>query len=220
MGKRLSGVPGRSTARGGIDLPFLAKLAAGAQKVLLPLGGWGLFAAAILDSSFLSLAGGVDLWLIALCVIHPSRMPLYAGAALLGSLIGCFTLYFAARKGEEALLERNRSTARFVHVRQLVEKYGASALFLASILPPPTPFKLCVLAAGLLYLRYGKFLLALGFGRALRYYAEGLLAVRYGHQVWEWMLRSGPVVIVVLLAAAGLVLLSRALRRKAAAVGS
>jgi len=34
VGKRLSGVPGRSTARGGIQLPFLAKLAAGAQKVL------------------------------------------------------------------------------------------------------------------------------------------------------------------------------------------
>jgi len=118
-------------------LDFLFRLAHAAQTVLLPLGGWGLFAAAALDSSFLSFAGGVDLWLVSQSALLPSRMPLYALAATSGSVIGCSALYFAVRKGEEAFLERNRSTPRFARVRSYVEKYGAWSLFVVSLLPPP-----------------------------------------------------------------------------------
>ena len=185
-------------------MPFLAKLALAAQKVLLPLGGWGLFVAAVLDSSFLSFAGGVDLWLVSVCALRPSQMPFYVLAATAGSLTGCSALYFAVRKGEEALLERNRSTPRFAQVRRLVEKYGTVSLFVTSLLPPPTPFKLFVGTAGLLKLPYRKFLVALLAGRGLRYSTEGLLAVWYGRIVWEWMIRSGPVVFGIVLAALAL----------------
>ena len=201
-------------------MPFLVKLALAAQKVLLPLGGWGLFVAAALDSSFLSFAGGVDLWLISLCALLPSQMPLYALAATVGSVIGCSALYVAVRKGEEALLERNRSTPRFARVRNFVGKYGAWSLFVVSFLPPPTPFKLFVLAAGLLQLPYRKFVIALLAGRSLRYFVEGLLAVWYGRQVWVWMIRSGPALFWFVLAALGLLLLTRKLWRKALAVNS
>ena len=201
-------------------MPFLAKLALAAQKVLLPLGGWGLFVAAALDSSFLSFAGGVDLWLVSVCALRPSQMPLYALAAAAGSVIGCSALYVAVRKGEEALLERNRSTPRFAHVRNFVEKYGAWSLFLVALLPPPTPFKLFVLAAGLLQLPYRKFVLALVAGRSLRYFGEGLLVVWYGRQVWERMVRSGPALFGFVLAALGLLLLTRKVWRKALAVNS
>ena len=47
------------------------------QTVLVPLGGWGLGPAAFADSSFISLAGGVDLWLVTLAIANPSSMPLY-----------------------------------------------------------------------------------------------------------------------------------------------
>ena len=189
-------------------MPFLVKVALAAQKILLPLGGWGLFVAAALDSSFLSLAGGVDLWLVSVCALRPSQMPLYALAATVGSVIGCSSLYVAARKGEEALLERNRSTPRFAHVRGFMESYGAWPLFVVSLLPPPTPFKLFVLAAGLLQLPYRKFVIALVAGRSLRYFVEGLLAVWYGRQVWDWMIRSGPVMFGIVLTALALLVLA------------
>jgi len=196
-------------------LDFLFRLAHAAQTVLLPLGGWGLFAAAALDSSFLSFAGGVDLWLVSQSALLPSRMPLYALAATTGSVIGCSALYFAVRKGEEAFLERNRSTPRFARVRSYVEKYGAWSLFVVALLPPPTPFKLFVATAGLLHLPYRKFVIALLAGRTVRYAGEGWLAVRYGEQVWEWMIRSGPVLFGIILAATALLFLTRKLRRKA-----
>lgn len=201
-------------------MPFLVKAALAAQKILLPLGGWGLLVAAALDSSFFSLAGGVDLWLVSVCALRPPQMPLYALAAAGGSVIGCSALYVAARKGEEALLERNRSTPRFAHVRSFLESYGAWSLFVVSFLPPPTPFKLFVLAAGLFQLPYRRFVIALVAGRSVRYFVEGFLAVWYGRQVWDWMIRTGPAVVGVALAAVGLLFLTWKLRRKAPAVGS
>ena len=201
-------------------MPFLVKVALAAQKVLLPLGGWGLFVAAALDSSFLSFAGGVDLWLVSVCALRPSQMPLYALAAAAGSVIGCSALYVAARKGEEALLERNRSTPRFAHVRGFMESYGAWSLFVVAFLPPPTPFKLFVLAAGLLQLPYRKFVIALVAGRSVRYFVEGLLAVWYGRQVWDWMIRSGPALLGSFLAAVALLLVAWRFRRLSRSVPS
>ena len=196
-------------------MDFLRSLAQTIQGVLLPLGGWGLFAAAALDSSFISFAGGVDFWLVSQSVVLPSAMPLYALAATLGSLTGCSALYFTIRKGEEALLERHRSTPRFARVQRYVEKYGAWSLFVVSFLPPPTPFKLFVATSGLLKLPYRKFLVALAVGRGIRYFGEGFLTVRYGQQAWEWMIRSGPVLFAIVLTTAAVVFLTKKLRSKA-----
>lgn len=196
-------------------MAFLRSLAQTIQGVLLPLGGWGLFAAAALDSSFISFAGGVDFWLVSQSVVLPSAMPLYALAATMGSLTGCSALYFAIRKGEEKLLERHRSTPRFARVQRYVEKYGAWSLFVVSFLPPPTPFKLFVATAGLLKLPYRKFIIALAVGRGFRYFGEGVLTVRYGQQAWEWMIRSGPIVFAIVLTTVGVLFLTRKLRGKA-----
>jgi len=42
------------------------------------------------------------------------------------------------------------------------------------------------------YYRWGGFALALLVGRAIRYSMEGYLAVRYGRQAWQLLLRLGP----------------------------
>ena len=195
-------------------MEFFLRLAQAAQSLLVPLGGWGLFAAAALDSSFLSFAGGVDLWLVSQSALLPSRMPFYALAATAGSLLGCSALYFAVRKGEEAFLKRNRSSPRYARVRGYVERYGAWSLFVVALLPPPTPFKLFVGTAGLLQLPYQKFLVALLAGRAIRYFGEGFLAVSFGAQVWQWMVSAGPVLLGLVLAAAAALFLIRKMRRR------
>ncbi len=197
---------------------FLAKLAAWAGRILLPLGGKGLFLAAALDSSFLPLPEGVDLWLISLAMRQPSRMPYYVAVSTLGSLLGCCALYVVARRGEEIYLEGNPKYSGLPRVQRWVEKYETLALLVGAILPPPTPFKLVVIAAGLMKCRFDRLVLGLVIGRAIRYAGEGLLAVHYGHRAWSWLLRAGPhavglVAIVILLA----VLVHR-LRRKASVV--
>lgn len=198
-------------------MSFWDKLAQWLQGVLLPLGGWGLLPAAFLDSSFLTVPGGVDLWLITLCALAPSRMPLYVAVATAGSLAGCSALYWATRKGRELLVEKGRGRPRLPLIRQQVETYGPLALLVAALLPPPTPFKLFILAAGAVKQSFPKFLAALLVGRLIRYSVEGVLAVRYGRQVWEWLLRSGPWVLAALVLAAALAVVAARLRRKRSA---
>ncbi|HKO04645.1 MAG TPA: hypothetical protein VJW51_07835, partial [Candidatus Acidoferrales bacterium] len=71
------------------------------------LGVGGIFLAAFLDSSFISLPLINDLLVIEMSVLRPARMPLYAGGATLGSLAGCLVLFFLARKGGEVYFHRH-----------------------------------------------------------------------------------------------------------------
>jgi len=182
-------------------LLFVAKLAAWVAKILLPLGGRGLFVAAVLDSSFIPLPEGVDLWLITLSVWQPARMPYFIICSTLGSLIGCSLLYFAVRWSEETFVENNPKYKGLPRVQRLVEKYEFLALLVGAILPPPTPFKLVVIAAGLVKGRFENFILALTIGRSIRYAGEAILAVRYGRRVWSSLLHIGPAIFGLIAAA-------------------
>jgi len=100
----------------------------------------------------------------------------------MGSIIGCALLYSVGRKGGEALLQRRFNADKIIRVRQWYQKYGLLAVIVPSLLPPPTPFKIFVLAAGAFGISWPRFLLAVGIGRGIRYFSEGLLAVTYGER--------------------------------------
>lgn len=190
-------------------MSWLGKGLAWIQQVLLPWGVWGLAPAAFLDSSFLTLVGGVDLWLVGLCVRDAGQTPVYVLVASGGSVAGAAALYWTVRKGGEAFVEKKASSARLSRVRQKIQRYGSWALFVVAMLPPPAPFKLFILAAGALQHPFEKFVLALLAGRTIRYAVVGLLAVRYGRQAWEFLLRSGPWVVLGVLLVVVLALVAR-----------
>ncbi len=52
-----------------------------------------------------------------------------------------------------------------------------------AMLPPPTPFKLFVLSAGVAEMRFTHFLAAIFFGRLLRFSLVSLIVIRYGPQI-------------------------------------
>jgi membrane protein YqaA with SNARE-associated domain len=152
--------------------PWLASLVAS-------VGGVGLFAAAFLDASVLSLPVINDLLVIHLSIQNPARMPYYALMATLGSLAGCLFLYYLARKGGEVMF-RKRVGPRAERIRAWVQRNAFLSIAVPSILPPPMPFKAFVLAAGVFQMPRKIFVIALVAGRGFRYFAEGILAVRYG----------------------------------------
>jgi len=145
------------------------------------LGAGGIFLAAFLDSSFISLPLINDILLIELSVMHPARMPLYATVATVGSLTGCLLLFFLARKGGEVYFHRHAG-GRAARVRGWLQKNAFLAVAIPAILPPPVPFKLFVLGAGVFQVGVRPFSLALVAGRGFRYFALGILAVKYGEQ--------------------------------------
>jgi membrane protein YqaA with SNARE-associated domain len=168
------------------------------------LGGVGLFAVAFLDSSVLSFPVVTDLLVIESSVQNHARMPYYAAMATLGSLAGCIWLYLIAKKGGEAFYRR-RAGGWAERVRGWVGRNAFLSAFVPALLPPPLPFKAFVLAEGVFQVPMRTFVMALLLGRGLRYFAEGIFAVKYGDLATVYLLAHGrtigliTVIVVVIL---------------------
>jgi membrane protein YqaA with SNARE-associated domain len=150
------------------------------------LGAPGLLLISFLDSSVLTFPVINDLLLIELSIQHPARMPLYAAMATLGSLLGCVVLFLLARKGEEAFFHK-RAGQHALAIRHWVERNGFGGVLLAALLPPPTPFKFFVLAAGVFEVPFASFASAIALARVFRYFGIGYLAVRYGADAMPYL---------------------------------
>jgi membrane protein YqaA with SNARE-associated domain len=189
------------------------------QAFALGMGAPGLFVVAFLDSSFLSLPEINDLLLVVMVTRHKSRMVLYAASATLGSIAGCLILYYIGRRGGDALVRRRFASDRVDQALDAIRRYGVMSVLIPSLLPPPAPFKIFVLLAGVAGISAPRFVTAIAIGRGLRYFGEGLLAVRYGDRAVAYMeANAGTVTLVlagVLLAAVvGYVLWGKAKGRK------
>ena len=189
------------------------------QKVVAFAGGLGapgLFLISFLDSSVLTFPVINDLLLIELSMQHPARMPLYAFMASLGSVLGCVVLYFIARKGGEAVF--HRKAGRHAHsIRHWVERNGFVGMLVAALLPPPTPFKFFVLAAGVFEVPLFSYTLAITIARLFRYFGVGYLAIRYGADAMPYLLHHKLQVtaVVIALVAISYVFSRLLLRRRA-----
>lgn len=173
----------------------------------LGLGGSGLFVIAFLDSSFISLPQINDILVVLMVTRHKAWMPYYALMATLGSIAGCYVIYYLAEKGGEAFLTRRAHARSVDRTLALYRRHGLMALMIPAILPPPAPFKLFVLMAGVAGVKPLQFVLAIAVARGARYLALGILAVYYGDVALELMRTQGRAVALGL---AGFLVLSLA----------
>ncbi|GAC1665613.1 MAG: hypothetical protein NVS9B4_21230 [Candidatus Acidiferrum sp.] len=152
------------------------------------LGAPGLFLISFLDSSVLTFPVINDLLLIDLSIRHPARMPLYASMVTVGSVAGCVAFYFIARKGGESFFHR-KAGPRGAVIRHWVQRNGFGGMLAAASLPPPTPFKIFVFAAGVFEVPLFSFTSAVALARAVRYFGLGYLAVRFGADALPYLSR-------------------------------
>jgi membrane protein YqaA with SNARE-associated domain len=165
----------------------LAKISA----YLGTLGAFGVFAVAALDATFVPMPGGVDAITILLSHNTPAHWWLYATAATLGSVVGCVVLYrISHRAGRSALKRFSEKKQR--RVKELIERYDVLAVVVASLAPPPFPFKIFIVSAGVFRFPLLRFALAIAAGRAFRFFAEAYLAARYGDEAKELFARYYP----------------------------
>jgi membrane protein YqaA with SNARE-associated domain len=164
-----------------VQLPFWL------QKLVAALGGSGLFFVTFFDSSLLSFPLVADALVMEVSMRQPARMPYYCAMAALGSLAGCIWLYLLAKKGGEAFFHRRAGTIA-LQVKRWVQRNAFLSVFLPAILPPPVPFKPFILAEGVFQVPLRTFVVALLLGRGLRYFFEGILAVRYGEAVLVYLM--------------------------------
>ena len=168
-----------------------ANLSGWKQKIVAFAGGLGapgLFLISFLDSSVLTFPVINDLLLIELSIQHPARMPLYALMASLGSVLGCLLLFLIAKKGGEAFFHK-RAGERGHAIREWVVRNGFGGMLVAALLPPPTPFKIFVFAAGVCEVRLLSFASAITLARLFRYFGIGYLAIRYGADALPYLVQ-------------------------------
>lgn len=161
------------------------------QAFAVAIGGPGLFIIAFLDSSFLSFPEVNDSLVFTMVLRYPHWMAYYAGISTLGSVLGCLAIYFLARKGGDALVRRRFSGPMVDRATRLSRRYGVLALLVPSLLPPPAPFKVFVLLAGVSGVAPVPFALTIAVGRGIRYFGIGLLTIKYGPQAMDFLETNG-----------------------------
>jgi membrane protein YqaA with SNARE-associated domain len=157
----------------------------------LALGAPGLFLVAFLDSSFLPLPGITDVLLVVMVTRHPGRMLWYVAVTVVGSIAGCLLLHYLGTKGGEALVRRRFTGEKIEKATASLRRHGVMAVLVPSLLPPPAPFKIFVLLAGVVGISAARFATAIALGRGIRYLALGWLAVTYGDRATAYMREHG-----------------------------
>jgi membrane protein YqaA with SNARE-associated domain len=164
-------------------LKTLHKISFWLWAALKPLGSWGVFAIAGIDSAGVPLPGASDAIVASYVYNDPRKAWLYVLMAALGSALGCCVIYAVGYAGGEMLLQDRMPAGRFNRIRASFERHRFLALAFPAMLPPPFPFKLFVLAAAAFEVTLPHFLLAIILGRLARYGALALLTIQFGPQV-------------------------------------
>ena len=137
------------------------------QMVLVPtLGPAGIFVVAFLDSSFISVPEINDILVVTSSSAHPERAWLYVLMATLGSVSGCLVLWKLGQRGGEAFLVRRFGEGRVERTRAAFQKWDVLAIAIPSLMPPPMPFKIFVLSAGVFGFPWRRLVLTLVIARA------------------------------------------------------
>ena len=160
---------------------ILSRYTAFLWALLKPLGAWGVLVAGAVDGAFLGLP--VDAVVAGYVYQNHGRFVLYALMASAGSALGSIVIYVIGYKGGEELLRKRIPPARFEKIHAAFDKHPFWSLMLPAMLPPPTPFKLFVLAAAVSEMGFARFLLAIFSGRMVRFLLLGLLTIRFGPNV-------------------------------------
>ena len=161
------------------------------------------------------MVGGVDAIIILIAIADQSQAYSAAVAAMAGSLIGCWLLFLAARKGGEAYLHHHTVSPREARFRAWFQEYGLLTIFVPALVPIPLPLKIFIISAGALGVPPVRFLSVLTAARIPRYLFLAWLGTRLGKDTIPYLrAHIWELVILALLLFAILYLVIRLLHRR------
>src|ERR1700722_5826272 len=145
---------------------------------LAKLGFWGVGLVALIDSSTLPVP--MDLILAGYVWSDKGHFWIYCLMGAAGSAIGGLLPYGLGRAGGELFLWKRVNRERFEQMRTRFERQEFLAVLVPSMMPPPTPWKAFVFAAGVFDMRIMPFMLAVFVGRLIRWLILSLLVLKLG----------------------------------------
>lgn len=145
---------------------------------LLKMGFLGCAAAAIFDSA--SIPVPMDAVIALYVWADKPHFWIYCLLGSAGSAVGGLIPYGLGRAGGELFLLKRVDRKRFESIRDRFERQEFLAMMVPSMLPPPTPWKAFVFAAGVFEMRVPTFMLAVFCGRMVRWLLLSLLVLKLG----------------------------------------
>ena len=149
-----------------------------AVALLAKLGFWGAGVAALLDTSTIPVP--MDVFIAGWVWNDRGHFLLYCLLASAGSAIGGLVPYGLGRAGGELFLLKHVNRERYERMRTRFENQEFLAMMIPSMLPPPTPWKAFVFAAGVCEMRVAPFMLAVFCGRMVRWLVLSALVLKLG----------------------------------------
>ena len=160
---------------------FLKGLTANILRWLAPLGPWGMLVSAVIDSGSIPLP--IDAILAGYVYRRPEWFLIYPLIGAAGSALGSLVIYAIGLKGEEMLLEKRIPKSKLEKIRDRFQRQEFFAVMIPAILPPPTPIKLFMLAAGAFRMKAREFLLAMFTGRLIRFLLLAIVVHYFGPEI-------------------------------------
>jgi membrane protein YqaA with SNARE-associated domain len=170
---------------------------------LAKFGIWGVGAAALLDSSTIPIP--MDAILAVYVWNDKGHFWLYCLLAAAGSAVGGLLPYGLGRAGGELFLLKHVNRIHYERIRARFERQEFLAMMIPSMLPPPTPWKACVFAAGVCEMRVAPFMLSVFCGRMVRWLILSLLVFKLGPGAVDLVAHHGLALLAIvgILAVAG-----------------
>ena len=162
---------------------------------LAKFGIWGVGAAALLDSSTIPIP--MDALLAVYVWEDKGHFWLYCLLAAAGSALGGLVPYGLGRAGGELFLLKRVNRERYERMKARFERQEFLAMMIPSMLPPPTPWKAFVFAAGVFEMRVAPFMLAVFCGRMVRWLVLSLLVLKLGPGVVEEVAHHGGAALAI-----------------------
>lgn len=163
---------------------FLKKYTAFFTGLLAHLGIWGPAVISTVDAAALGIP--MDPVMIGYAWTardHPLLVTFYVVTAAMGSAVGSLVPYWIGRAGGELLLLKRIDRHRLEEMRDRFEKQEAFFVGIPALLPPPTPFKLIVLSAGVFEMRVVLFLASVFISRLIRFGVMSTLVILFGPDI-------------------------------------
>jgi membrane protein YqaA with SNARE-associated domain len=157
---------------------LLARWSAFLWAVLKPLGAWGVFAIAAIDSAAFGMP--LDPVVGGYVYAKPHLFWLYALMASAGSAVGSLIIYAIGYEMGDLVLEKRIGKVKFDRIRKKFDDHEFLALMLPAMMPPPFPFKVFALSAAVFEMHFSHFMLAIFAGRMARFLILSLLVVKFG----------------------------------------
>lgn len=162
------------------------------------LGGLGLLLIGV-AGAVLPMPGGLEALVAVFAARHVDLWPYYAVMATVGSVIGGLFTYAIGRGGSQETLHHLLSPETRARLARRFQRWGAGAIVVSALLPPPFPVIPSLLVVGAMRYPIRRFTLAYFFARALRYGVVAGLAAAYGPHLFRWSPSYDTLVIVGIL---------------------